>query len=345
MAKKAKDDAVGREWIHSLAKADILRLYVFYGEEKFRRDAALDIIKKRIVPETLEEFNFIKFEGKGLSVSELDEAIQSVPVMSERKMVVVKNFDIFKESSDELIALMSDIPDEVCLVFLYDDTAFKPDRRTKMYQLISKIGAVANFVSAEASELRDWIRRRFADLRKNIENSDIDYLIFYCGTDMYTLQNEISKVANYAPYAVIRREDIEAVATRSVESRVFDLCEYVASGKASQAMGELENMIKLREAAVLICAMLGRQMRRLYITKCALDAGNGTDYITKLFSLGYSFQGEKLVSSARRISLSALRKCTLLCADADKALKSSRQEDYDVIKNLLLSLVGTVGQV
>ncbi len=345
MAKKAEDNAVGRAWIQSLTKSDILRVYVFYGEEKFRRDAALDILKKRVVPDALEEFNFIKFEGKGLSVSELDEAVQSVPVMSDKKMIVVRNFDIFKEASDELIALMSDIPDEVCLVFLYDDTSFKPDRRTKMYSLISKIGAVANFVPAEASELRDWIRRRFADLRKNIENSEIDYLIFYCGTDMYMLQNEISKVANYAPYALIRREDIEAVATRGVESRVFELCDHVASGKAKHAMSELENMIFLRESAVLICAMLGRQMRRLYITKCAIDAGNGTDYITKLFSLGYSFQGEKLVSSARRISLSALRKCTLLCADADKSLKSSKQEDYDIIKNLLLSLVQTVGKV
>ncbi len=345
MAKKASEDAVGREWIHALSKNDILRLYVFYGEEKYRRDAAVDILKKRIVPSGLEEFNYVEFDGKGLSIADLDEAVQSVPVMSDKKLIVIKNFDIFKETSSDLLTLLSDLPQEVCLVFLYDNVEFKPDRRTKMYQVVSKVGVTANFVPASAVELRDWIRRRFADLRKNIENSDIDYLSFYCGTDMYMLQNEISKVAAYAPYAVVRREDIEAVATRGVESRVFDLCDYVSSGKCVQAMNELEKMILLREPAVLICAMLARQMRRLYITKCALENGEGKEYISKLFGLGYSFQADNLVSAARRNSLPALRTGTLLCANADKALKSSRQEDYEVMRILLLTLMETVGRV
>jgi len=344
VAKKASADTVGREWIKGLNTQPLKRIYVFYGEEKFRRDAAVDILKKRIVPEGLEEFNFIEFEGKNINIRDLEEACESLPFMSEKKLILVRNYDLFKNPSAELMDLIGSLPEEVCVVFLYDSEDFKPDKRTKMYQLINKIGTTANFAAATAAELRDWIRRRFADLRKNIDNGEIDHLIFLSGTDMHTLINEIAKVAAHAPYAQIRKEDIEAVASRCVASRVFELCDNVAAGKADKAMRALEDMITLRESAVMIAAMLGRQMRQLYITKCALQEGKGVGYVSELFGFGYAFQSEKLVDMAQSIPLATLRKCTILCCEADLSLKSSKQEDYAILKLLTLELINAVKQ-
>jgi len=344
VAKKQSGDTVGREWIKALGTEPVKPLYVFYGEEKFRRDAAVDILKKRIVPQGLEDFNLIVFEGKSLRITDLEEAIESFPVMSEKKLIIVKNYDLFKNPSEELTALLSSLPEEVCLIFLFDNEEFKPDKRTSMYKLVSKVGVTANFAAATPAELRDWLRRRFADLRKNIENTELDYLIFLSGTDMNTLINEVAKVAAHAPYAQIRKEDIDAVASRCVASRVFELCDNVAAGRADKALGLLEDMFTLRESPVMICAMLGRQMRRLYITKLALQNGKGVGYITELFSLGYSFQSEKLVDAASQIRLDVLRRCTLMCCETDLSLKSSKQEDQALLRLLVLQLIDAVKQ-
>ena len=101
-------------------------------------------------------------------------------------------------------------------------------------------------------------------------------------------------------------------------------------------------MFTLREAAVMITAMLGRQMRQLYITKLALQDGKGVGYISELFGFGYAFQSEKLVDMAQTIPTATLRNCVVLCCEADKTLKSSKQEDYEVCRLLVLQLIDAV---
>ena len=60
MAKK-KPSGVGRQWLYDLMEKPVGRLYVLYGEETFRRDAAVGILKNRLVDPSLEMFNYRAF--------------------------------------------------------------------------------------------------------------------------------------------------------------------------------------------------------------------------------------------------------------------------------------------
>ena len=94
----------------------------------------------------------------------------------------------------------------------------------------------------------------------------------------------------------------------------------------------------------MITAMLGRQMRQLYLTKLALQEGKGVSFVSELFGFGYAFQSEKLVDMAHHIRLDTLRDCTVLCCEADLQLKSSKQEDTTILKLLVLQLINAVKQ-
>ena len=55
-------------------------------------------------------------------------------MMAERTLTVVTDWDIFKLGEDQrekLIALLSDLPDYGCLVFVYDTVAYKPNKTMK----------------------------------------------------------------------------------------------------------------------------------------------------------------------------------------------------------------------
>ena len=85
-------------------------------------------------------------------------------MMAERTLVLVTDFDLFKageKDREEYIRLLGDLPDYVCLVFVYDLIPYKGDARTKLAGAIRQNGVVVNFARQDQGDLVDWVRRRF----------------------------------------------------------------------------------------------------------------------------------------------------------------------------------------
>ena len=58
----------------------------------------------------------------------------------------------------------------------------------------------------------------------------------------------------------------------------------------------------------------------------------------KAANINYSFLADKLLKSAAGFSKAQLREAVRLCADADYRMKSSSEDDGDILKELLLRL-------
>ena len=115
-----------------LAKGSFETLYILYGEEAYLREYYLRQLRKKVVDETFADFNLIELDGKTLTLESLTEAVDSYPAMSERKLVIVTDFNIYAPPAsfgDQLIDLLSDLPDYVCLIFyliVYSDSLSNP---------------------------------------------------------------------------------------------------------------------------------------------------------------------------------------------------------------------------
>ena len=115
--------------IRDLKDGTFAPLYIITGEESYLKEYYLRALKEKVVDPTFADFNLIEFEGKSMTHEQLSEAIDSYPAMSEKKLIVVTDFDLFKPPagfSDVLPSLLSDLPEYVCLVFYYDVLEGKP---------------------------------------------------------------------------------------------------------------------------------------------------------------------------------------------------------------------------
>ena len=74
--------------------------------------------------------------------------------------MLVREFDPLKNDSSKLAAAL---PEDVCLVFDMEDSAWKPDKRTKAYKELAKHGFFAEFSTASPEELEGFIKRCFKD--------------------------------------------------------------------------------------------------------------------------------------------------------------------------------------
>ena len=145
--------------IRDLKNGEFATLYIISGEESYMKEYYLRQLRQKVVDETFADFNLIEFEGKGLTPEMLTEAIDSYPAMADKKLIIVKDFDLFKPPAgfaDVLPGVLGDLPEYVCLVFYYDGQAHQAVQDTREARLLCRVrtrgGAGAGGVARAACQ-------------------------------------------------------------------------------------------------------------------------------------------------------------------------------------------------
>ena len=318
--------------------------YIFYGEESYLREYYLGELRKKLVPAGFEEFNYHRLEGKDLTVQALTEMAEAMPMLSERTLIVVTDFDIFKlgeEQREKLIALLEDIPPYCCLVFVYDTVAYKPNKTMK--KLCKAIGdhvQAVEFRAQDSNDLIAWIARRFRALDKEIDRQTAEYLIFTCGGLMTGLVPEISKIAAYAKGKAITQKDIDDVADPVLSAEVFKLSDAVLQGNYDLAASILGDLLKMQTEPIMILAALGSQLRRIYTARLAIDSGKDKYWLMELLDMKSDYPAKLLLSAAKRTTADWCADAVKMCQVLDRRMKSEKGIDAAGELKLLLVRLG-----
>ena len=315
-------------------------VYVFYGEEAYLREYYLGELRKKLIPAGFEEFNYHRLEGRELTVQALAEMAEAMPMMTERTLIQVSDFDIFKLNEDQrerLIAFLEDVPPYCCVVFSYDTLEYKPNRTMKkLYTALSDRAETVEFRQADSSDLTAWIARRFRALGKEIDRQTAEYLIFLCGPLMTGLVPEIAKVGAYAKGKTVTQKDIDAVADPVLSAEVFKLSDAVLAGSYDQAARILGDLLKMQTEPILILGMLGAQLRRIYTARLALDSGKDKYWLMSLWGYKSDYPVRMLLSAAKKATAQWCAGAVKECQVLDRRMKSEKGIDSAGELKLLL---------
>ena len=339
--KNKTDNTAMRELKQALRRGEPKGLYVFYGEEAFLREYYLGELKKTILPQGMEEFNLHTAQGKDCSVDWIAQAVDCLPMMSERTLVLVTDFDLFaggESQRKKLLEVLSDLPDYCCLVFVYDLIPYKGDGRSKLAALLKKKGALVNFQRQEQGDLVDWIVRKVKATGHTIDSADAQYLIFLCGDLMTNLSGEVGKITAYASHQRITRGDIDAVAIPQVDAVVFQMTDALARKDFDKAASVLADLLHGQEPPVMILSVMGKYFRQLYTARLYLEAGKSRSEFMALWGMKYSYQGDKILDAARKFSLVWCRHAVRRCGEMDLEMKANYGCEGELLTQLLMEL-------
>ena len=340
MPPKSKLDTAGLDQLKKdLSEGRPGQLYIFLWVEIYLLDHYLRRIQETVLTGGLGEFNRHDLGAKDMSPHALEEAVDCLPMMAERTLVQVMDFDLFKageKDREAYIHILSNLPDYCCLVFLYDLIEYKPDARTKLAGTVKQYGTAVNFARQSSRELTDWVRRHFKSQGKDIDLRLCEELIFLCGDLMHNLQQEIGKISAYAKGTHITRADIEAVATPQLSAVVFRIADAIGEKNYDRGAAVLGELYQMQKSPYEIMSALSKQMRQLYSARLALDHGRNSAYVAKLW--GMRFPADRLMGSARRFTLSWCRRAVIGCAQTDLVMKSTGQDAKELLTTLLLEL-------
>ncbi len=326
-----------------LAAGVVGRAYIFHGEESYLREYYLGELKKRLVPAGFEEFNHHRLDGKTLTMAQLVETVEAMPMMAERTMVQVTDCDLFKlneASRGTLVSLLEDFPDYCCLVFVYDLLEYKPDKKyKKLCAALDKHVETVAFHAADKSDLMNWIRRRFRALGKDIDAQTAEHLIFTCGSLMTGLVPEIEKLGAYAKGKSVTVADIDAVADPVLDAVAFQLTNAITRGDYNAASEILAQLLKQQEEPFLILAAVGKELRRLYTARIALDEGRDKLWLMELWGMRSDYPARLLLDAARHTTRAWCEYSVMLAQRLDLRMKSEKgMDDVGEIKLFLMEL-------
>jgi len=339
--KTARSGEAFQKLKSDIASGSVGCAYIFFGEESYLREYYLGELRKKLVPAGFEEFNYHRVEGRDMTVQALTEMAEAMPMLSERTLIVVTDFDLFRqgeEQREKLIALLSDFPPYCCLVFVYDTLEYQPNRTMKkLCSALNEYVQAVEFRAADHSDLVDWVSRRFRALGKDISRQTAEYLIFLCGDLMTGLVPEITKIGTYAKGREVTQRDIDAVADPVLSAEVFKLSDAVAQGHSDEAARMLGDLLKMQTDPIQITAALGSQMRRLYTARLAIDNGRDRYWLMELWGYKSDYPVKLLLTAAKRTTGAWCSGAVQMCQTLDRRLKSER--GIDGIGELKLLLV------
>ena len=286
MAKQAEKPNNLQQLKLDIRNKQCQRLYFFHGEETFLLHHYLEQLKKLLLDELTESFNFHKLNNETFDIQSFADSVENLPMMAENTFVWVDEIDIFKMNEtdrEKMVEILSDIPDYCTVVFTYITTAWKPDKRLKkLWDAVDKHGCIVEFAKQEPRDLIPWVARHFASRKKRISNDLCAYLIDITGGTMTALSGEIAKIAAYSGADDIRKSDIDAVTEPVLDTVVFQMTDFLSQSEYGPALLKLQQLLKMQQEPLSILGAIGSHFRRLAAARILMDNGKGSAELMRL---------------------------------------------------------------
>ena len=324
-----------------IKEKQLQRLYLLHGEETFLMNHYLQQIKKLLVDDLTESFNFHRLNNENFDILSFADAVENLPMMAETTMVQVDDVDIFKlnESDREKLAeVLSDIPEYCTVVFTFVTVAWKPDKRLKkLWSAVEEHGTVVEFEKQNQRDLIAWITRHFLANQKRISGELCAYLIEITDGTMTSISAEIKKICAYSGADVIKKSDIDAVTEPVLDAIVYQMTDAMGRGEYALALDKLQVLLKMQEEPIAILASIGSHFRKLSAARVLLDNGGGLGDLMDLYGMK-EFPAKKAMDAARKFSQGFYAKASQHILETDRAMKSSRDSNQRLLELLILRL-------
>jgi DNA polymerase-3 subunit delta len=317
-----------------IKKRELRTLYLFYGREEYLKKYYLDAMEQILLKDGFKEFNRVVMEGR-VDLRNLADNCETLPMFSEKKLVIVKNSGLFKAGArdakrgkgkpdqDALLACLQNIPRHICLVFYEEEI----DKRLKTVDIFKKNGLIVEFAYLKPAELVNWVSREFKSRGKSIDSRTASFLVDSCEQGMNEILNEINKLALFiGERDRVTGEDVEKVCTKSVKSRIFDLTDAISGKRSTQAMRILNELMVMKEPLPRILFMITRQFRQILEMKLMTEKGlSPGEAASKLGIMPYV--AGKVLKQAKSFSVEELKAAMKKCLDLDEAVKTGKMND------------------
>ena len=276
-------------------------VYLLFGEEDYLKN----VYSKQMVDVITDgnDMNASFYNGTDIDVNELIENAKSSPFFAEKKILVIENTNLFSGEGEPVAEFLPEVPESTVMVFVERSV----DKRTKLYKAIKEAGYICEINKQTEQDVSNWAAKLLAKSNKKITKADMSYLIAMVGVDMEILSNEIEKLICYCmDKSVVKKEDIDAVCSKQLSIRIFDLMDQMSYKNQKKALDCYYELITDKNEPFAILRMISRQFNLLLQAKDLKGRGMNNSEVQKAMGQQY-FIVEKCIKQSKNFSIDDLK--------------------------------------
>jgi DNA polymerase-3 subunit delta len=311
-----------------------------YGTDEFA-------ISRRIADITAKTdkdgMNTSRFEARLTNDEELNNAVNSMPFLSDKRLVILANPSQkygAGEPRRKFLEFLGRIPSTTLLVM---HETIEPKEAEKHW--LVKWAAKTADAKAEAhmaprpNDMKGWIINEMKSQGGKISPEAANRLGELVGADTRQAAQEIAKVLAYVNWArTVEVQDVEAVCVSTAEVDIFAFVDSLAAGNGQQSQSMLRKMLGGQDAFAIF-PMIIRQFRLLIQTREIIEQhGMVPDVIEALHV--HPFVAGKVFAQAGRFTMKTLEAIYRRLLKMDEAAKTSAMPLDTALEMFVVELAG-----
>lgn len=256
-------------FFRSLSKGEPARAYYFHGPEDLLKDEALRAILDRALDPSLRDFNLDQHSAGTLDADSLFALCTTLPMMAERRVVVLREVEALKRKPKVRAALLQYLgrpaPDTV-LVLIQGANEETEDKE------IAKAAVAVACEPLPENRVLKWLDRRAKGLGVELPDDAARHLVRAVGGELASLAAELDKLAALPAGEPLTVERVgELVGVRHGET-IFDWRDAVLEDRAGPAVRLLGPLLdQPGSSGVKLVTMLGTTLIGVGIARSYYD--------------------------------------------------------------------------
>ncbi len=316
---------------HDIKTGQLKQVYLLYGTEAYLRRQYRDKLKNALC-QPGDGMNFSAFTGKNINPGEIIDLAETLPFFAERRVILIEDSGFFKNSCEELAQYLKEAAPATYFIFVEEEV----DKRSKMYKAVKKAGSIIEFSTQSEELLTRWISSRLNREGKQMDRPVMQLFLNKTGTDMGNIDRELEKLICYTlGRELIAAEDVEAVVTEQITSKIFEMVNAAAEHDQRKALDLYYDLLALKEAPMRIFYLINRQFQILFHIRDMAARGLDSQAMAKAAGIP-PFAVKRHVAQAKGFAMARLKQALRDGAELEEAVKTGRMNDRMAVELFLI---------
>ena len=291
--------------------------------------------------------NVVSYDMKAENVREAIFDVLTVPFLTSKKAVVLKNpyfltGSVDKSVEHDLDGLMSFLekPDTENVLIIHAPYE-KLDERKKVVKLLKKSSDFTVLTKLTDGYLRDFVKHELTEGNISVSHDVMDFLLLLTSLDIDVIARELEKIRCYfldfSGEANLTFDIVRNLVAQTPEDNVFLLTESLALKKVSDAHSIFLDLMKYKEEPIKLLVMIANQFRLMGQIQSLRAKRNSDSDIARELSI-HPYRAKVLSRQSMKFSKKELDEYVVLLADMDYKVKTGQISGELALEMIILSV-------
>lgn len=311
-------------------------IYIINSKDKYLSDAECECLIDGLLSNEERSMGLYQARGDEADAADVLDELRTVPFLSSRRVVLVRDADKFISENREVMEKYFDKPSRSGVLILTVQTWRK---NTKLAKKLSSVGRLV-----EVGEIKSWQLPRYAAnyaksrCGKAMSEATAELLVELVGDEAGAVCREVEKTALYVgDRKTIQAEDVEALTGHNRRFGAFAVIDAVMVADMGEAVERLRNMFDTdKDAEYKVVGAFAFHFRRVFRAKVMLNEGIGGNQAAG--KLGIRWRQEEFIRQVSRMSLEQIGTVLRELARIDYSIKTGGTSCRVAIEQLVMRL-------